>query len=108
MADAKDKKDQQHPQYQGDRSLVSDLLRADQPSDLNLADLARLCIRYRGFPGARDIQTDCSRFYKSGNYPNPNCLLKRGKFTVQIKSMVPLKMVEMTGLDTPADKSEDF
>jgi len=55
---SKDKKDQQHPQYQGDRSLVSDLLRADQPSNLNLADLARLCIRYRGFPGARDIQAD--------------------------------------------------
>jgi Protein of unknown function (DUF3288) len=57
MADSS-KKDQLHPQYQGDRTLVSDLLRVNEPTDLNLADLARLCIRYRGFPGARDIQAD--------------------------------------------------
>ncbi len=50
-------KDQQHPQYFGDRQIVSELMRSD-PNDRNLADLARLCIRYRGFPGARDIQAD--------------------------------------------------
>jgi hypothetical protein len=55
---SKEQKDQQHPLYRGDRSLVNDLLRAEPPTDRNFADLARLCIRYRGFPGARDIQTD--------------------------------------------------
>jgi hypothetical protein len=51
------RKDQQHPLYVGDRQIVQSLLK-DQPTDLNLAELARLRIRYRGFPGARDIQTD--------------------------------------------------
>ncbi|MEE3715584.1 DUF3288 family protein [Tumidithrix elongata RA019] len=53
-----DLKDQRHPQYMGDRQIVTDLLGTTQPSDRNLADLARLCIRYRGFQGARDIQAD--------------------------------------------------
>jgi Protein of unknown function (DUF3288) len=50
-------KDQDHPQYFSDRQIVNTLLQTE-PSDRNLADLARLCIRYKGFPGARDIQTD--------------------------------------------------
>ncbi len=50
-------KDQDHPQYFSDRQIVNTLLQ-NEPSDRNLADLARLCIRYKGFPGARDIQTD--------------------------------------------------
>jgi hypothetical protein len=51
-------KDQRHPQYMDDRQIVNDLLNTKQPSDRNLADLARFCIRYRGFQGARDIQAD--------------------------------------------------
>ncbi|WAL61990.1 DUF3288 family protein [Thermocoleostomius sinensis] len=57
MADDSGRKDQQHPLYSGDRQIVNSLLN-DQPTDFNLAELARLRIRYRGFPGARDIQTD--------------------------------------------------
>ncbi len=48
-------KDQQHPLYNRDRPIVESLL-ADVPTDLNLAELARLRLRYQGFPGARDIQ----------------------------------------------------
>lgn len=48
-------KDQQHPQYNSDRPTVESLLNAE-PTDLNLAELARLRVRYQGFPGARDIQ----------------------------------------------------
>jgi hypothetical protein len=48
-------KDQQHPQYNSDRPTVESLLNAE-PTDLNLAELARLRVRYHGFPGARDIQ----------------------------------------------------
>lgn len=51
-------KDQQHPLYRGDRQLLHELLAINTPSDRHLADLARLKIRYRGFPGARDIQAD--------------------------------------------------
>lgn len=50
-------KDQQHPLYGRDRNLVESLLFAD-PTNYNLAELARLRIRYQGFPGARDIQAD--------------------------------------------------
>jgi hypothetical protein len=51
-------RDQKHPLYADDRSLVDQLLSIDQPSDHNLADLARLQMRYQDFIGARDIQAD--------------------------------------------------
>jgi len=53
-------KDQEHPQRFGDRAVVDDLLKGE-PTDRNLADLARLLIRYQGFPGARDIQADLQK-----------------------------------------------
>jgi hypothetical protein len=52
-----DQKDQQHPLWHSDRLIVNTLLEG-QPTEYNLAELARLRIRYRGFPGAHDIQTD--------------------------------------------------
>ncbi|NET58952.1 MAG: DUF3288 family protein [Symploca sp. SIO2E6] len=48
-------KDQQHPQEKRDREIVERLLR-ETPSNYNRAELARLRIRYAGFPGAREIQ----------------------------------------------------
>jgi len=50
-------KDQVHPQYKGDREILTTLLQSS-PNDYNLVELARLNIRYQGFPGARDIQQD--------------------------------------------------
>ena len=52
--------EQQHPQYKADRQLLNQLL-AGEPSDFNLAELARLMVRYKGFPGAFDIQTDLTK-----------------------------------------------
>ncbi len=49
--------DQKHPQEQRDRLIVNDLLGAD-PDDHKLAELARLRIRYRNFPGARQLNQD--------------------------------------------------
>jgi Protein of unknown function (DUF3288) len=49
--------DQQHPQQKRDRAIVDILLR-EEIKDYNLVELARLRIRYRNFPGARDIQKD--------------------------------------------------
>jgi len=49
--------DQQHPLWPSDRQIVNTLLNA-QPDEYHMAELARLRIRYQGFPGARDIQTD--------------------------------------------------
>ncbi|MDJ0619129.1 MAG: DUF3288 family protein [Calothrix sp. MO_192.B10] len=50
-------KEQQHPLYNRDRPLVDNLLAAEA-TDYNLAELARLRVRYQGFPGAKDIQQD--------------------------------------------------
>ncbi len=55
-----DRREQQHPLYGSDRQIVNTIL-AGEPTDLNLAELARLKIRYRGFPGARDIQKDLDK-----------------------------------------------
>ena len=51
--------DQKHPQNKKDRLSVDTLLKVQsEPSDRELVELARLIIRYRNFPGARDIQRD--------------------------------------------------
>ncbi len=50
-------RDQKHPQESRDRIIVNRLLRGEA-NDYNLTELARLCIRYKNFPGARDIQSD--------------------------------------------------
>ena len=49
--------DQKHPKENGDRLIVNELLVAD-PTDYNLAELARLRIRYGNFPGARQLTQD--------------------------------------------------
>ncbi len=54
------KKDQQHPQWRSDRQIADRLLQED-PNDYNLAELARLKIRYTGFHGAWDIQKDLEK-----------------------------------------------
>lgn len=50
--------DQTHPQWRTDRNTLDQLLQS-QPTDYQLCELARLLVRYRGFPGGRDIQKDC-------------------------------------------------
>ena len=60
MTDAFPGKDQQHPLYNRDRPLIDSLLSQGQ-TDYNLAELARLRMRYQGFPGARDIQQNLDR-----------------------------------------------
>ncbi len=51
--------EQKHPQAKLDRLTVDTLLKVgSDPSDRELVELARLIIRYRDFPGARDIQRD--------------------------------------------------
>ena len=50
--------EQKHPLEARDRLLIDTLLKAKVPNDQSLAELARLKIRYRGFPGAREIQRD--------------------------------------------------
>lgn len=59
--------DQQHPQYKRDRASVDTLI-AGEATDYNLSELARLIIRYRGFPGARDIQSDLKEVLQKWNH----------------------------------------
>jgi Protein of unknown function (DUF3288) len=67
MDSAQKNPEQQHPQYKRDRSTVDTLLEKE-PTDYNLSELARLKIRYRGFPGARDIQADLEKVMQKWNH----------------------------------------
>ena len=59
MTTNKEELDQKHPQGKKDRLTVDSLLKVQlEPSDRELVELARLIIRYRDFPGARDLQKD--------------------------------------------------
>lgn len=57
MPTPKQAQDQKHPLEKQDREIVNRLLQ-EEPTDYNLAEFARLRIRYQNFPGARDIQRD--------------------------------------------------
>ncbi len=52
---------QSHPLYSLDRATVDRLLAATAPEEADLIDAARLLSRYRGFPGAFDLQDDLAR-----------------------------------------------
>ena len=55
--------DQKHPLAHIDREIVKKFF-VEGKTDYNLAELARLKIRYRNFPGARDIQHDLETILK--------------------------------------------
>ena len=55
---------QNHPQYLIDRDHVNRLLAKEIPVDQDLIDIARLLMRYEGFPGANDIQMDMLKTLK--------------------------------------------
>lgn len=59
--------DRQHPQYKSDRASVNSLL-ASESTDYNLSKLAKLIIRYRGFPGARDIPSNLKKVQLKWNH----------------------------------------
>jgi hypothetical protein len=56
--------EQSHPLHALDREVVNGLLAAATPSDEQLVDLARLLMRYQGFPGAQDLQDDLERLLR--------------------------------------------
>lgn len=60
MASIQSNKDYLHPQYQKDRNLLNTIM-AGTADKMNMAELARLRIRYDGFQGARDIQKDLDK-----------------------------------------------
>ena len=56
--------DQSHPLHALDRDLVDGLLACQQPGDAQLVEVARLMMRYEGFPGARDLQDDLAKLLR--------------------------------------------
>jgi hypothetical protein len=56
--------EQTHPLHSADRQTVDRLLAAQQPTDADLVDAARLLMRYQGFPGARDLQDDLAKILR--------------------------------------------
>ncbi|GFE68576.1 DUF3288 family protein [Chroococcus sp. FPU101] len=60
MPTPKQTQDQKHPLEKQDREIVNRLLQ-EEPTDYNLAEFARLRIRYQNFPGARETQKDLDR-----------------------------------------------
>lgn len=61
-------KDQKHPREDRDRLIVDQLLQhSGEPTDLHLVELARLRIRYQGFPGARELQQNLNRAMQQWN-----------------------------------------
>ncbi|KKJ01016.1 DUF3288 family protein [Prochlorothrix hollandica] len=58
--------EQKHPQWAIDRATADQILQQDM-TDLGLVELARLKIRYQGFPGARDIQDSLATALKRWN-----------------------------------------
>ncbi|MCG6136267.1 MAG: DUF3288 family protein [Nostoc sp. LLA-1] len=78
MSELHGSKDQQHPLYNRDRPSI-DILLAQEPTDYNLAELARLRIRYQGFPGARDIQKDLDKVLQQWGLTEAELLEKTRK-----------------------------
>lgn len=49
---------QPHPLHAEDRAVVDRLLAAPTPAEPDYIDAARLLMRYEGYPGCLDIQSD--------------------------------------------------
>ncbi len=58
---------QTHPQWSKDRATLDGIINGEA-TDLNLVELARLTIRYNGFPGAPDIKRDLVKAMERWNH----------------------------------------
>ncbi len=78
MKDLQTSEQQTHPLYSSDRDHIDRLLAKITPDDSDLVDLARLMIRYEGFPGAIDLQEDMIKILNLWGLDKEN-LYKRTK-----------------------------
>ena len=53
--------EQNHPLYATDRDHVDRLLATKSPDESEIIELARLFMRYEGFPGASDLYEDMNK-----------------------------------------------
>ena len=88
--------DRQHPQQKRDRASVNSLL-PSEATDYNLSKLARLIIRYRGFPGARDIQSNLKKVLLNWNPTEKFFMNKPVRFTPNVKFTGNKKAMEKIG-----------
>lgn len=58
--------EQKHPREREDKAVVERLFQ-EEMSDYNLAELARLRIRYKNFPGAKALQRDLDLLLQQWN-----------------------------------------
>ncbi len=56
--------EQNHPLFLVDRDHVDRLLAKESPEDADVVDLARLFVRYEGFPGEPQLQADMMKILK--------------------------------------------
>ena len=76
MEDFESTQEQNHPLYRTDRDHLDRMLAKESPSDSDIVDLARLFIRYSGFPGAVDLQEDMKKILNLWNMNLENLNLK--------------------------------
>ena len=55
---------QNHPLYSIDRQNLDRLIAIDSPNSIDFVELARLLIRYQGFKGADDLNSDMDKLLK--------------------------------------------
>ena len=58
--------EQKHPREKEDQAIVEKMFQEDM-TDYNLAELARLRIRYKNFPGAKSLQQDLDNLLEKWN-----------------------------------------
>ena len=81
---------QRHPQEKIDRAIVDRLLESDPQEPMALAELARLRIRYKGFPGAAEIQANLDRLLIEWHLTEEQLFVK----TRQLHSTEPIYQVK--------------
>jgi Protein of unknown function (DUF3288) len=81
---------QRHPQEKVDRLIVDRLLESDPQEPMALAELARLRIRYNGFPGATDIKANLDRLLIEWHLTEEQLFTK----TRELHSTVPIYQVK--------------
>ena len=54
-------KEQNHPLYSIDRDHIDRLIAKEVPEDRDIVELARLLLRYEGFPGVSDLHEDMKK-----------------------------------------------
>lgn len=86
--------EQKHPREKEDHAIIEQMFQEDI-TDYNLAELARLRIRYKSFPGAKSLQRDMDD------------LLAKWDLTEELLFEKTRKIHQQRKVYRPADKEEE-